>query len=570
MRHAWRDLGRGRVVVFVVALLVYLPGFWWGLPHVTAPDRRQGWGVDDEPPLGPLAQLHDLVTPGPANNPNLGYPMLHPFMVIGSVAPYLVYLKTTGQLRTPSGVYPYGLRDPARHIRVMALIARLLSVLLGAGVVLAAFEIGRTLWGVMDGWWAAAFALLVYPMFYYARTSNVDVPVLFFSAWAMVVFARCLALGLSVRRGIVLGTLTGLAVATKEPAFASFVGVPLVLLFLPVDASEPRPRRAVLGRVALWGLAAAGVAYAVGSGLVVDPDRWIAHIAFARARAAELAAGEVAFAANYPFTLDGHAELARRLTSYAIDALSLPGVVLGVIGVGLAWHRERRTALFAVTIASYLLVLFFTARSTQLRYLLPVAFALAIFAGHAVARAATTRWANMPVRVVAAAALAVGALRGVDLTYAMLMDSRYDAAEWLSRVAQPGDRLEYFGSSQKNPPLPAHVHSSRAIVYLGGSVRPPIDEATSQTIRDAWRARRPRFIILTPDYTSRPGEPYAASCPPAIYEDLEQGRLGYVRARFFQTPTLLPWVRRPPLDYPVVNPPIRIYLAADDPALETR
>jgi hypothetical protein len=111
------------------------------------------------------------------------------------------------------------------------------------------------------------------------------------------------------------------------------------------------------------------------------------------------------------------------------------------------------------------------------------------------------------------------------------------------------------------------VESGRAVRYLGGNVVPPIDQATVDEIAAGWRERRPRFIVLTPDYTSRPGEPFAASTPPRIYEMLMDGSLGYRLAARFETPRLLPWARRPDLDYPTVNPPILLFMPAGDPAL---
>lgn len=565
-------IGRARVLVFAVALVAYLPGFWWGAPHATAADRVKSWSVDDEPPLGPLAQLHDLVTPGIAPNRNLGYPMLHSFLVLGAYAPYLAVRAATGGLSAPSGEYPFGLSDPVTALRHLSWIAHLLSVLLGAGIVLAAFECGRLLWGTRDGWWAAVFGLLSYPMFYYARTSNVDVPVLFFTAWALVAFTACLVHGASRRRVIAFGALTGLAMATKEPALASFLGLPFVLLVTPHGV---RPAGSVvLSRlgIASVGLGSAFLAYALGSGMVVDPGRWWAHVGFAAQRTADVSTGEIAFAVAYPWTLEGHLALGWRIVRRLADAMTAPGLALGVIGCGLALRRSARwTGWLLLSAGTYLAVLFLTARTVQIRYLMPAAFVLAVYAGHAAAAAAGLRVPAIRValRGLAAATVLLALAWGTDLTYAMIRDSRLDAAAWFEATAKPGDRYEYFGSAQKNPPLPARVESGLAVEYLGGMVVAPRDSQTVARIFDGWAARRPRFISLIPDYTSYPGEPFAASCPPAVYDALERGAIGYVRVRHFETPALLPWAKRPPLDYPTVNPPIRIYVPATDSALAT-
>ena len=50
-----------------------------------------------------------------------------------------------------------------------------------------------------------------------------------------------------------------------------------------------------------------------------------------------------------------------------------------------------------------------------------------------------------------------------------------------------------------------------------------------------------------------------ATCPPPILDALRDGSLGYSQVAQFETPALFPWVLRPALDYPTVNPPIRIY-----------
>jgi len=556
--RARRRLSGRHALVFAIALAVYTPAFWWGAPYATAADRADAWGVDEEPPMGPLAQLHDIFNPNPTQNPNLGYPMLHPFMVIGSYTPYISWLFATGGLETPTVAFPHGFKDPVRALRVLTLISHALSVLLAAGIIVAAYEIGRTLFDERSGLWAAALVLTTYPMFYYARTSNVDVPVLFFTALAFIPFAKSIMGGVTVARGAWFGALAGLALATKEPAFASFLGIPVALLVLPspVDGTAAW-KSAQVWRGAGVAVLLAIVAYAIGSGMVIDPNRYWAHVAFVRERSGDLAAGAVAFAEYFDRTADGHLRLGSRLLGYLRDSMTLPGLVLGAAGFIAALRSARRPAWFSVTAITYMAILFWFARAAQLRYVMPAAFTIAIFAGYAASRSAGLL--ALAGRVAGAAAVLIGVLRGVDLTYAMLVDSRYDAAAWLRRTARVGDRIEYFGSSLKNPPMESGVISARAIRFRGGNIQPDTSANAVQEIFEGWRTRAPRFVMLTPDYTSRPGEPFAASCPPEVYRQLRSGALGYSLAAEFQRPALMPWIRRPLLDYPVVNPPILIF-----------
>lgn len=559
--RARQSVSSRHLVIYLVAVAAYLPGFWWGAPHATAADRTNAWGVDDEPPMGPLAQLNDIITPGPQPNPNLGYPMMHPFMVMGAYAPYMGWLVATGGLEAPHGEYPFGFTDPVRALRVLTWIAHALSVLLAAGIVVAAYEVGRTLFEERAGLWSAAMVLTMYPMWYYARTSNVDVPVLFFTALAFIPFAKALMHGVTSARGAWFGALAGLALATKEPSFASFIGIPLVLLLVAV----PGERRPGLMSTAVWrgaafAFGAAVVAYAVGSGMVIDPHRFAAHVAFVRERSGDAVAGAVAFMPHYPMTADGHRDLALRIAAYLRDAMTLPGLLLAAVGIAVAVRTARRAAWFSITAITYLLILFWMARAAQLRYVMPAAFTLCIFAGFAMTGAPA--WLRRPALALGVFALALGTLRGLDLTWAMLRDSRLEAGAWLRANAVDGDLVEYFGSDQKNPPLEAGIRSGRAIRYLGGNVPPDTGENAVREIIEGWRERAPRFVILTPDHTSRPGEPSAASCPPEIVRRLHDGSLGYVPAARFETPALLPWVRRPQLDYPSVNPPILIFQRA--------
>lgn len=556
----WQRLGHRRLTLLALAFLAYAPGFWWGAPYASGPDRTNAWGVDDEPPLGPLAQADDILHPKATQNPNLGYPMLHPFLVLGSFAPYMGYLMVSGQLKHPTVAYPHGFVDAVTALRTLTLIAHFLSVLLGIGVVLCAYEIGREQWDEETGFASAIAVLLMYPMFYYARNSNVDVPVLFFTAAALWAFAVIVRRGLTMRRALTFGVAVGLAVATKEPSFASFVFAPVAMLLLPAPGTREIPARsAAFRRVALAGAAASLLTYALASGLVIDHRRWIAHIEFIQSRLVDLEANGIAFVQMYPRTWEGNRDFVVRLTTLLAHSLSWPGLVFAVGSVLVVLRRMQRDAVLAFSGIGYLAVLFFSARTAQLRYVMPAAFILAVYAGRGVTLAWRARAAwRVPVLALGATAATVLALWALDLTAAMVRDSRYEAGRWIAATARPGDALEYFGAEYKNPPFPASMSSRQAIPFRGSMFRADTSEAAVRAIEAAWRERQPRFVLLMPDYTN-PGKPYASTCPPATFRALEDGSIGYKPVALFQSPRLLPFVNRPPLDYPVVNPAIRIY-----------
>jgi hypothetical protein len=551
MERTHLRLDRLALAVAALALLTYVPGSWWGAPTATAPDRVQSWGVDDESPLGPLAEMHNIFKPKPDRN--LGYPLLYDFLVAGAYAPYLGTLLATGEMHHMSAAYPFGLADPVHALRVLALIAHLLTVLLGAVAIVAGFDAARTLWGPAAGLAGAVTAMTLFPMFYYARTGNVDVAMLAFTALTLAVLARALASGLTTRRALWLGGFAGAALATKESAVGILLPVVLLVPWLGIRQRMWKAPAVALG--------ASLVVFGLGSGLFVDPERYVAHIRFLSGHMQAAVSAQIHPDFTFPFTAAGNRGFINVLVARMIDIATLPGLLLGLAGMAVAVHRSRPAALFALTVPAYLLFEFVTMRSAQLRYLLPASFVLALFAGYALASlwqvGRTTH--RTAAGLIAVAVWGLQAARGVVLTHAMLHDSRLSAGEWLKPRLSPGERVDYFGARQKLPPLAVGVASQLATPYLGMWGRHPTGIDQVRDILDRWRRDPPRYVLVIPDHTSRPGEPYDASMPPALYDSLMAGRAGFRLAALIQTPVFLRWPRTPPLDYPSVNPPIRIF-----------
>jgi hypothetical protein len=427
---------------------------------------------------------------------------------------------------------------------------------LGALAIVAGFEAARLFWDVRTALCGALVAMLAFPMFYYARTGNVDVPLLSLLALQTAALARFVRLGPTRARAAWLGAFAGAAVATKEAAAGVALGMAAALLWTGLRAGGERSRRCWAAGVA----AALGV-YAVASGALLDARWWLRHLGELSGRLDDVATGAHATVTVFPLTLSGHLGLLRANAGFLADSLGGPGFALALAGLVYALVAERHRAGLAWPLAGYLAFLFVSLRVGELRYMLPAAFFLAWFAGRAVTRALETR--SRLVGVVAcaafAAALATGALRGLALTWEMLHDSRYAAAAWLAERTGPGDTVEYFGASQTLPPLEAGVVSAPSTAYAGMYVAPRVDGAKVEEIRAGWAQRRPRFLIVVPDHTSAPGREHSFTLPPQLFDSLVAGREALRPVAEFRTPPLFPWLSRPALDYPTVNPPVRVF-----------
>jgi hypothetical protein len=554
------------LLLAVFAFGVYAPGAWWGAPYATDSDRTKSWGVDDETPLGPLAEIHNIIEPKPDRN--YGYPLMYSFVTTAAYTPYLAWLKLSGQWTEVSGVYPFGMEDPVSTLRVMTWIAHYVTVLMAVGMILATFETGRILKDRRTGLLAALFAMSWYPMFYYARSGNVDIPMLFFVALAIMMFSRCIVEGFTARRAAWLGIFAGFALATKEAAVGIFLPIPFILLLLAWREHAGIRASWSFWRAPATGLVAAFLALGVGSGLFVEPSRYFLHIDELVGHINKISTGNIFVPHVFLFTLEGNIGYLQRVLELLVAMMSWPALLLAIGGLGLLLVSKHPARGLALLVFVYLVFIFFTLRSPQLRYFIPVAWLLAFPAAWLVS--AAMDHANQMLRqgawLVATGIITFNLLRGAGLTWEMIHDSRYAAAGWLAEHTGPGDTIEFFGPKGKLPPLPAGITVYPATFYGGIYVPVTIDDAKAKEILQGWRERRPEYIILIPDLTSSPGKPYNRICPPQLCDSILDGSRGFTLEARFHTEPLFPWLKLPALDYPTVNPPIHIFSLPEDPA----
>lgn len=539
----------------LISIALYAPTVGWGLPYATAPDRTKTFATDELVPLEALAEMHNTFVVSKPDR-NYGYPWWHYFVISVAQAPYISYLMLTGGLASPQPQFPFGLVDPVGALQNLTLIGRLVSVLMAAGTVIAAYYFALILWGHLAGTITAVLTMLNYLMFYYARTANPDVPMFFWSSIGVAIFGKILVDGLTDRRGAWLGLFAGLALATKEQALVIFLPLAIVLL-LPRFNQQPASRYPL--RSLLVALATFSAAYLVATGAVVDPKRHFMHVNYVLFEPSRVSVANAYWHAA-PRNWTGLAYLISEFLNGLVSVFSMPVLltaIAGVVVVSRSSSRRLLVLLLPVGVVFFLLVL--PTGVVILRYMLPLTL---IISGLA-ARAILSLWQSR-LRPACVTLLIVlcgcQLLIGADLTYAQYHDSRYDASEYFKAHAKPGDRVEYFGATETLPHLPAEIESRRA----AGRVRWTGEFDHGPSVLNYFVKEGPEYVIIIPDWTSRNLPDRSADCPAEVYDALINGRVGYTQVAFFPTVYLLPsMLQRPLLDNPSVDPPVRIFARND-------
>ena len=475
-----------------------LIGVWWGLPAAWVPIE-----------LTPSFTL-DFIAHHFANGWYDAYPPLQYYLLSAAISPLLV-------LRWMSGVV---IDDVTGHT-IMVLIFRFLSLVAATGTVACACLTTVEAFGRRAGLFAAAVFALTTPFVFYAKTANVDVPYIFWFAASMVLFVRIMREG-RVRDFALFAAAAACAVCTKDQAYGFYVLVPFAVVGALWSENRRRSVSHPLGRVfldrrILAACATAAICFAAFHNLVFNFDGFMHHMAFITGPGSQ----------DYRVY---DSSLAGRWT-LLVATLRLIGISMGwplflVAGGGAALALARReTRMIAlwlfVPVVSYYVFFIDVVLYNYDRFVIPICFVLAAFAGFAFDRVLASK--ALPRSAVLAVAGLLFAYTGVytaTVDYLMVDDSRYAATAWM------------------------HAHVGQEVVAVSElpELLPGLDGFHSigmQSIEELER-EKPPFFILNVDY-ARAAE--RGSSWAKLVEGLETGRLGYRTAARFHN--RVPWTWLP-------------------------
>jgi hypothetical protein len=475
-----------RLVLFVVAVL-HTVGIGWGLP------ASDTWDNDGVAPRDFLPGLAATYTPGDFYT----YPPLHLALLAVLTLPItLVAAARAGSTRIPD-VLQEIIQPP--YMTAMALTARIVAVLMSLGIVLAVAKLTEEIAPEPQKKRAPAFAAatvgLGISFTYYAHVSNLDVPYLFWASLSALALVRAVARH-EPRRLRSFAVLAALAIATKDQAYAMFLGAApaIVLLWMLRDRDDAR-------RILREGAIGAALALAVllvVDGAVTNPSGFRARLAFLGGSASQDFATYVKGPAGWANVI---VDTGKELRSHYAAPLFFGGLYL--LGARDALRRREAATTTVAALVPLALALSFTlffnltARRVEERFTLPQVVFLGAYAGIALARLAEARALRWLVRGAIVAALGLAAFTCIELDANLLGDPRYATEAYLASHAARGDVVELHGLNVYLPrivPGPSFERPGPTPAARRGPI-PGLREieAPYTDVMD----RAPRFIVVS-------------------------------------------------------------------------
>lgn len=476
--------------ILCAAFVVHVIGLAWGLPAADA------WEDDGIAPRDFLVGAYETYLPGHY----FTYPPVHLLGLSLLTSPVWGLALARAPSLAQSDVISTMIQVPT--MTALTLVARLVSQLMALGIIYFLAKLAEEVWGKRASLFVALVIAINAPLTYYAHTSNLDVPYMFWACFALLETARTIVRR-EPRRLRRVFLCAALAVGTKDQAYAIFLaGFPVAIAAWLLLDREVKARRGEIARQLVIGLAISGVLFLLVSGAITNPSGFRARIHFLLGPASQ---NHAYYASSWGGRLNILRDIAvgwDRFYPYPFAAAALAGLWAHVAGARRAGTPERLVAGLVPLLGGLSFILFFnmTARRTEHRFAMPEMLLFGVYAGVAFDRLTELCRGGLARRAALASMtglLGWGLFECAAVDANMLLDPRYDTEAFLAAEVREGDVVEAYGANAYLPRFPKAAHASRVDLSSLSTRNPLPDVQEIQAPFNEIESRKPRFIIVT-------------------------------------------------------------------------
>jgi hypothetical protein len=486
----WRaSLSSPLAAPLACSAVLFLVGLGWGLP---ASDTWDNDGVAPRDFLVAVAQTFDR---GPFDVAYLHLAPVHLLLLALWTLPVAITAIVRAPGFAPDAVVHEIIQVP--YMTLIALLARALTAAMALGHVWALARIGQEIRGRRAAFFVALVSGMNAVVVYYAHTTDLEVPYLFWASLALLALVRAIVRR-QPRRLRTFALLGALAIGTKDQAAGVFLlGAPAAVgLWLMLDGWAAANRARVL-REAGIALGLALGAFLLVDEIVINPAGFLARLDYLLGSAS---VDHAEYSRDWAGRSAALVDLVRRFPWFFPVGFA-PFSALGIAGV-LAGARDKRAGgtVPLLAAASFVVTIVLTTLRTEQRFVLFPMEMMGLYAGlgfDGILSAAR----GGPARRVAGAAVALlcgwALYDAANVDAVLLFDPRYDAEGWLASHLKKGDLVETYGI---NAYLPRFPRDARVVRVAPSYTRPKNPLAGVIDVQDAWDAlpkRSPKWIVIS-------------------------------------------------------------------------
>ncbi len=421
-----RPFPRALFLILILSFALNIIGINWGLP---SPSSR-GWAPDEITPVS--------VTNGMETNFSRGWSARFPPLHFYTLSLFYLPVYSLDALNI------INLPD-SRLNTVFFIIGRLISVFMGTALVFMVYLCGCEIIEKKSALFASFITALTPPIVYYSKTSNTDIPYLFWFIIALYFFIRILKYHHTFDY-ILFAAAAVFSICTKDQAYALFVLTPFIIIISLYRYNKAHSKnksflKSLFNKKTIPALVTGTSLFVIIYNLAFNFQGFKRHFS--------LITGAARGIRIFSNDISGHSQMLWQTVKHLNFILSFPIFVLCILGFLYALTRKKKNPLLFVVFLiapSYYIFFISVLGRNYVRYLLPIYIILSFFGGlclsyflHSSRRFKFIKYLLVILLFVNSAAYSLS----VDVI--MVNDSRYYVEQWMQEHIKKHESIMFIG-----------------------------------------------------------------------------------------------------------------------------
>ncbi len=419
--------------LLLCSLILNCWGIWWGLPSY------HGWAIDEIIPQQVLSGIDANFSHGW----HYKYPPFHYYLLTVTYLPILLFdwlnLVDINSLPTYT---------------LLFYLQRFVSVFMGIGIIFLVYLCGKEIYEARTSFLAALMTALICPFVYFSKTTNLEIPYVFWFVLSLLFYLRILKYQ-KLRDYLLFSGAAVISICTKDQAYGFYVLTPLFIIIIHHVSQKQKQKnvqlwQSLIDKKIIFSLLLSVGLFFLLHNILFNWSGFIAHVKLLTEQAGDA-----------PKTFKGGISENLKLLGQTLKLTSFsfgrPMFVVCLVGLINSLVRKKKNYLLLSTlvpILSYYLFYISYIAYVRDRFTLPVCIVLTFFGAHLLKKLLRPNYKYFKFM-----AFAVSILFAYTLAYSssvnilMSQDSRYYVEKWLSKNISDSDLILSIGQQEYLPRL---------------------------------------------------------------------------------------------------------------------